>query len=140
MASLALHSMALLARNSDRLLTAGEIARTVGASEAHLAKAMQRLVKAGLARSERGPRGGFALARPADTITLLEIYEAIEGPRTVETCPLGRSTCAFPGCLFGGVLEALEDKVYEYLGSTRLSEAAMAQSPPVWHGKPPEAR
>lgn len=123
MASLAIHSMAILARQQEGLVTVGEIAATVDASEAHLSKAMQRLVKAGLARSVRGPKGGFALARPADTITLLEIYEAVEGPRTVADCPLGRSRCAFSGCLFGGVLEKMEDQVYEYLGRTKLSEA-----------------
>jgi len=123
MASLAIHAMAMIARHGGGLLTVGHIARTVGASEAHLAKAMQRLVKAGLAYSERGPRGGFALARPAESITLLEIYEAVEGPRMASACPLERKTCSFDGCLFGGVLEAMEDRVYEYLSRTSLADA-----------------
>lgn len=122
MASLAIHSMAMIARNGDGLLTVSEIAHSVGASEAHLAKAMQRLVKAGLARSERGPKGGFGLAQPADAVTLLAIYEAVEGPRVVGQCPLGRKSCSFDGCLFGGVLESMEDRVYEYLASNRLSD------------------
>lgn len=124
MASLAIHSMAMIAQNGDGLLTVSEIARSVGASEAHLSKAMQRVVKAGLARSERGPKGGFGLARPADAITLLDVYEAVEGPRVVSACPLGRKTCTFAGCLFGGVLEAMEDRVFDYLASHRLSDLA----------------
>lgn len=129
MASLAIHSMAMIAAKGGELMTVGEIAHNTAASEAHLSKAMQRLVKAGLARSERGPRGGFALARPADQITLLDVYEAVEGPRQEAECPLGRNRCAFTGCLFGGVLEAMEDRVYEYLRTNRLSDVAVRWDP-----------
>ncbi len=46
----------------------------------YLLKIMQQLVRANILRSKRGPRGGFTLARPANTITLLEIVEAVGGP------------------------------------------------------------
>lgn len=38
------------------------------------------LRKAGLVNSRRGTGGGCALARPADTITVAEAVEALEGP------------------------------------------------------------
>ncbi len=43
-------------------------------------KILQQMVRANVLRSKRGPRGGFALARPAKEITLLEIIEAAGGP------------------------------------------------------------
>ena len=46
----------------------------------YLLKILQQLVRANVLRSKRGPRGGFFLARPAETITLLEIIEAVDGP------------------------------------------------------------
>lgn len=46
----------------------------------YLLKILQQLVRAGVLRSKRGPRGGFFLARPAEEISLVEIIEAIDGP------------------------------------------------------------
>jgi len=46
----------------------------------YLLKILQQLVKANVLRSKRGPRGGFFLACPADSINLLEIIEAVDGP------------------------------------------------------------
>ena len=48
----------------------------------YLLKIMHQLVRAGILRSKRGPKGGFTLAKPASKITLLEIVEAIGGPVT----------------------------------------------------------
>jgi len=47
---------------------------------AYAAKVMSQLAKAGVLRSDRGPRGGFTLARPAKNINLLSILEALNGP------------------------------------------------------------
>jgi Rrf2 family protein len=48
----------------------------------YLLKIMQQLVRAGVLRSKRGPRGGFSLAKSPNKITMLEIVEAVEGPLT----------------------------------------------------------
>ncbi|MEU2246651.1 Rrf2 family transcriptional regulator [Streptomyces sp. NPDC019224] len=53
---------------------------------AYLNKQLQQLVKAGLLESLPGTRGGFLLARPAESITLLEVVDAIEGESTLFRC------------------------------------------------------
>ncbi|MEP0546936.1 MAG: Rrf2 family transcriptional regulator [Rhodothermales bacterium] len=58
-----------------------------------LAKTVQSLTGAGLFRSMRGPKGGVALARPADRIALKEIVLAVDGPAIFSECVLG-----LPGC------------------------------------------
>ena len=51
-----------------------------------LAKIFQRLVRAKLLTSAKGRGGGFALARPAHDITLMDIVEAIEGSKPLDGC------------------------------------------------------
>jgi Rrf2 family protein len=53
---------------------------------AYLNKQLQRLVKAGLLTSEPGAKGGFRLARGLESITLLDVVDAIEGPDPLFRC------------------------------------------------------
>jgi Rrf2 family protein len=38
------------------------------------------LRRAGILRSQRGVKGGYTLARPADEVTVLELVEVLDGP------------------------------------------------------------
>ena len=118
--SLALHGMGLLAATGRRM-SIREIAAATGASEAHLSKVFQRLVKEGMIRSIRGPGGGFDLTRTPENITLLEIYSAIEGKPSSNTCLLHSGACPFSGCIFGDLIEDLTERFLRYLGETTLS-------------------
>ena len=60
--SIALHASALLASDPGTKLSNKQIAGRLHVSEAHLSKVLQRLVKVGLVRSMKGPKGGFVLA------------------------------------------------------------------------------
>ncbi len=48
--------------------------------ERFLLQILRNLVTHGILRSTRGVDGGYALVRPADQISLLDVIEAIEGP------------------------------------------------------------
>jgi Rrf2 family transcriptional regulator, cysteine metabolism repressor len=58
----------------SRLASAGEM------PERFLLQILRVLVTHGILRSTRGVEGGYALSRPADQISLLEVIEAIDGP------------------------------------------------------------
>ena len=121
--SLAIHSLVLLAQKEGVYKKVKDLAQEIGVSEAHLAKVFQRLVKVGLVGSVRGPQGGFQLARPKEEVTLLAIYEAIEGPLVEEGgCPLRRERCPFRRCIFGGLLERMGAEFRAYLSSKTLSQ------------------
>jgi Rrf2 family protein len=120
--SLALHSVVLLAGTPDRRFPSAEIAEALHASEAHLSKVLQRLAHFGLVRSSRGPGGGFTLSRSADQITLLEVYEAVEGPLVASNCLLDTPVCGGTHCILGGLLETVNRQVAEYLAGTRVAD------------------
>ncbi|NOZ84957.1 MAG: Rrf2 family transcriptional regulator [Deltaproteobacteria bacterium] len=122
-ASLALHAVAFMAGNdSPDKSTTREIAHVIAASEHHLSKVMQRLTKAKLVRPIRGPNGGFMLARPAGKITLLEVFEAIDGKLETGDCLLAEPVCVGPGCILGNLLKNINNQVRDYLDGTRLSD------------------
>ena len=57
----------------------GAIAEAEGLPLAYLEHLVARLRRAGLVESRRGAHGGYSLARPAATITMAEVVEALEG-------------------------------------------------------------
>lgn len=124
-ANLALHASALLASAPERRVPAKEMARRLGASEAHLAKVMQRLARAGLVASARGPTGGFSLARDAAKITLKDIYEAIEGRVDDARCMFGEPVCGRKRCFLGSLFVDASRMIDSRLSRTKLSEAAI---------------
>jgi Rrf2 family protein len=69
-------------------VTAARVAERYGIPSAVLAKTFQQLVRAGLATGTRGVRGGYALTRPAATMTVLDVIEVFEPPRSPGQCLL----------------------------------------------------
>jgi Rrf2 family protein len=124
-ASIAIHGMILMAKNPGMPVSAKEIAAEMRASEAHLAKVLQRLGKARLVQSTRGPKGGFVLGKTSNRITLLDVYEAIEGPLETITCLLGKPICdGGKRCCMGGLLQTVGRQVRRHLAATKLSDLA----------------
>ena len=64
---------------SDGKVKAAEITQKCELPNAYVAKVMVELAKGQVFKSDRGAAGGYTLARPANKITLLEIYEAVNG-------------------------------------------------------------
>ena len=58
-------------------IQANEIAETYGLPMAYAAKVMSQLARSRVLRSDRGPKGGFQLARDAKEVTLLEVIDAV---------------------------------------------------------------
>ncbi|MCE1167880.1 MAG: Rrf2 family transcriptional regulator [Sphingobacteriia bacterium] len=119
--SIGIHAMVLIAR-SEVHMNVSDLAEKIGASRNHLAKVMQRLVKDGFVKSSRGPTGGFLLSKSPEEITLLDIYESIEGPIEPAACPLDRQVCPFGKCLMGGVVNKATIEIREYLKANTLKE------------------
>ncbi len=123
-ASFAMHAMGLIASTSAGSLSVRSIAARFKISQAHLSKVLQRLVKVGLLSSARGPKGGFSLVRPADQVTLLEVFEAIEGPMAPTRCLFGEPICDGRDCILGRAMVDANAMLYGRLSTTTLADLA----------------
>jgi Rrf2 family protein len=118
-ASIALHGLVLIAKSKDGL-NVTDIAEKIDSSKHHVAKVLQRLVKAGFLSSHRGPGGGFHLKMAPEDIDLLEIYETIEGKIVISQCPMDKPICAFDKCIINNITGKMTSDFKDYLKSQNL--------------------
>ena len=74
------HVMVLIAINQEKSLSSASIAESVHTNPGFVRQLMLKLKKAGLMTSVAG-HARPSLSKPADQITLLDIYKAVEGEK-----------------------------------------------------------
>ncbi|HPT41038.1 MAG TPA: Rrf2 family transcriptional regulator [Candidatus Gastranaerophilaceae bacterium] len=121
-ASIGLHAMTYIAFHSNEPACTKDIAINFNVSVNHLSKVLQRLVKAGLLHSVKGPLGGFELTKKCEEITFLEIYEAIDGKLNEGCCLFGKKACGADKCIMGDFLNKTNKSVREFFGNKKLSD------------------
>jgi Rrf2 family protein len=75
-------------------ISAAQVAEIQGISPTFLGKIVQSLAKAGILATRRGVGGGIALGVPVDSLTLLQVIEAVEGPLCLNECLTTPPQCA----------------------------------------------
>lgn len=87
----------LSARGSEEAASVSEIASHERIPRKFLEKIIQDLIRKGLVRSRRGPRGGYVLARPAGEVSFKDVIEAVDGPVNLNACLGDRAECVLLG-------------------------------------------
>jgi Rrf2 family protein len=95
-AEYALHSLLILA-TSDAPVSVVDLARFQQIPERYLAKVFTRMKDARLVVGTEGIAGGFALARPAADIRVVEVLDAVDPDRKLFACAEIRRNCALFG-------------------------------------------
>lgn len=113
----------LARRPGGSLVSSHEVACKYGVSDIFLKKTAHILVNAGLVYSRRGTGGGIGLTRPAETITLGEVIEAVQGPLLLKPClqpgfPCGRRD----GCQLWPRLRKMQVQLEEELNRVVITE------------------
>jgi len=117
----------LASQPADKVSLIHEIAQSQEIPDNYLAKIFQDLAKNGLIRSHRGRKGGFALARPADEITLRQAIEAIQGPLALNDCLDPRQRCELAGkCCLHQALREAQNKLFQVLDGITLRDLVQA--------------
>ncbi|KPK64404.1 MAG: hypothetical protein AMK73_04625 [Planctomycetes bacterium SM23_32] len=90
--------------------------------ERYLAKIIQDLRRSGLIRSVRGAHGGYALNRRPEETTLLDVWEALEGPLCPVECLEADSGCAMQAeCVTRDVWDRIALAMAQVLKSASLA-------------------
>jgi Rrf2 family protein len=79
--SIAVHLLAGLAWGRGRDMTSAELATSVNTSPSFLRRTLAKLSRAGLVETATGKAGACWLARDARSISLLDIYQAVDAPK-----------------------------------------------------------
>jgi Rrf2 family protein len=120
--AVAVHVLTLLDQSRGEPVTSEYLAGSVNTNPSLIRRLLTQLARAGLTTSQMGTGGGALLAKPASSITLLDVYRAMvedEGVIPMHSapnpdCPVGRN--------IQGVLESRLD------AAERAMEQELAQT------------
>ncbi|MBY5958278.1 Rrf2 family transcriptional regulator [Membranicola marinus] len=101
------------------------IAKEIDSPQAFTAKILQRLVRADLLTSVRGPHGGFKINDQQGPIYLKDIVYAIDGNALLTNCVLGFEKCSSEApCAVHYKFVEIRDELKKTLSNTHIEEIA----------------
>lgn len=117
--------MVYLAKHSQELCNARDIAMHTHLSGPTVSKILKRLTSAGLLTSVRGVTGGYRLKRPATEISVSNILFALDEPRGLTECSLQPNECSLRGvCHIQGNWRLISHAIEAALESVSLDSLA----------------
>jgi Rrf2 family iron-sulfur cluster assembly transcriptional regulator len=117
----------------DVMISIKDLTRTLKIPYHFLGKILQKLVSKGLLKSLKGPTGGFALAIPANEITLFRIIEAIDGNSFLTNCVMGFPECGGKNpCAVHEKWGNLRDGIFNMLVNKNIAQIAKEMKKPEY--------
>ncbi len=124
--------LAHLAEDGAARQTASEVAAQTGLGVPTVSKLLKELQRAGLVASTRGARGGYALARPAETISAADIIDAVEGPVALTECATTPGQCGIEhSCRVGRSWQRVSVAIRGALVDVKLTQLTGRDAGPI---------
>ena len=123
--SLALHTLGHMAGEPDKLRTSADIAEHAGTNPVVVRRVLGRLREAGILISEKGHAGGWRLARAPHSITLADVYLALDESLVATGDDEDVPACSVEHALrrrVSGVMKDIEQSLIERLKGMTISE------------------
>ena len=120
-----------LAKNYEQgPLTIKEIANRQDVSVAYLEQLLNKLRRAKLIKSRKGPGGGYAINRNPEEISVGMILNSLEGPVAITQCldPLAKECKRVEGCVARLLWKSLGEKIEDFLDTINLSDLLNEES------------
>lgn len=115
--------LSFMARDKEHAHTATEIAEITGIALPTVSKILKLLVKAKVLMSTRGAKGGYALARNPEKISVATVISALEGPIALTECSISHQGCEqASGCDIRGNWSLINQTIHDALESVTLAD------------------
>lgn len=126
--AVATHILTFLQTQDGQAATSELIASSVNTNPSFIRRLLAQLAKAGLTTSQLGAGGGALLARSAEKISLLDVYDAVNEESALLPVHEDSSPLCEVGRSIGGVLKnrltAAEAALREELAGTTIKDMA----------------
>lgn len=110
----------------DSIVDAGSISDETSVTQRFTLKILNKLVKGGIIKSYKGVRGGYKLAVPAETITLRNIIELIDGPIAIARCVDNSEACSLncdkAACIYHHIFDGISLDLAKKLDSIKIND------------------
>jgi Rrf2 family iron-sulfur cluster assembly transcriptional regulator len=118
----------LAMHGGKRPVTLAGISQRQSISLSYLEQLFGKLRRHTLVESVRGPGGGYTLARDLAQVSVADIVTAVDEPLDATQCG-GKENCKDEQrCMTHDLWSTLNDKMYEYLDSVKLSDLVAQQA------------
>ena len=133
--AVAVHVLTLMAWADEETLKSEQVAESVNTNAVVIRRILCELAESQLVISQTGAMGGSKLARPAEQITLLDIYHAVESPGVFSLhrhppsrhCPVGVNI----GAVLNEVLDEVDSAVERVLANITIKDVVSRLQPCV---------
>ena len=127
--------LSFMARDNTHVHAAMEIASVTGIALPTVRKILKLLVNAKVLVSTRGSKGGYALARAPEKITIAAVISALEGPIALTECSISQQGCEqASGCEIRGNWNLINKTIHNALESVTLADMIrpVRSQDPMW--------
>ena len=127
--------LSFMARDNTQVHAAMEIASATGIALPTVSKILKLLLNAKVLISTRGAKGGYALARAPEKITIAAVISALEGPIALTECSISQLGCEqASGCEIRGNWSLINQTIHNALESVTLADMIrpVRTQEPMW--------
>ena len=121
----ALRIVTQLAEQGERI-DAKTLAEKTSVTPRFALKILHKLVQGGIVRSYKGTKGGYTLSKDANTITLKEIIELIDGPIIIARCVDSGESCALnhdkSACVYHHIFDTISIDLAKKLNKITIDD------------------
>lgn len=112
----AVRAICYIAEQEEKIVPVTELVKALKIPRPFLRKILQSLNKRGILASQKGSGGGFVLGRNENSIYLIDIIEAFQGPFKLNECFFKKQLCPNrKACWLKKKIDSIENKVYSEL-------------------------